>query len=83
MPVFQVCTKDAVSRFHVARFCMWPGAHLPVASSRVDFGVGGCESGIGGSDSRSGSSVSGNPGVCRRHCIAALMKQVFPASCPS
>ncbi len=57
----------------------WQGAHLAAASKESDFGVGGPESGTGGSDIRSGSSVSGRPGVCRRHCRPALMKHVFPA----
>lgn len=55
-------------------------SHLPPASAAAAFGVVGSESDTCGIVSRSGSTVSARPGVCRKHCTAALMKHVLPAS---
>ena len=48
-------------------------------AARPLVGVGGCESGCAAMSSRSGSTMSGRPGVYRRHCIAAFTKHVLPA----
>ncbi len=59
------------------------GAHEVelVREPRPFVGVGGCESGCccAAMSSRSGMTMSGRPGVYRRHCIAAFTKHVLPA----
>ena len=82
----QMCTRESDHSVQQSSMALplqsvTAGAHERelVRDARPLVGVGGCESGCAAMSSRSGRTMSGRPGVYRRHCIAAFTKHVLPA----